>query len=124
MSAIGRCILLVPIATAIASCVTFGSRAAGGACASADSPWARYLSSRYETTPHGALVTDPAICRKAAEALSQRDPSGRYYDVLVLPLATGEYAVIAPALGLSSAGEFDCVVHLYANLRYKAHNCG
>jgi hypothetical protein len=110
--------------TTIASCATLGGRTAGGACAPENNPWMRYLRSRYETAPHGSLVTDPAICRKASEALSQRDPSGRYYDVLVLPLGTGEYAVIAPALGVSSAGEFDCVVHLDAKLRYKAHICG
>lgn len=84
----------------------------------------RYLRSRYEMVPHGSLVTDRAICRRASEALGQRDPSGRYYDVLVLPLSTGEYAVIAPALGVSSAGEFACVVHLDAKLRFKANHCG
>lgn len=84
----------------------------------------RYLSSRYETTPHGPLITDPAICRKAAEALNQRDSAGRYYDVLVLPLRNGDYAVLAPALGVSSAGEFTCIVHLDAKLKYKAHMCG
>ena len=124
MSVARRCVVIVGTINTVASCATFGARAAGGACAPETNPWMRYMRSRYETTPHGALVTDAAVCRKASEALGQRDPSGRYYDVLVLPLATGDYAVIAPALGVSSAGEFDCVVHLDTKLRYKAHICG
>jgi hypothetical protein len=84
----------------------------------------RYLRSRYESTPHDALITDPTVCRKASEALNQRDPHGRYYDVLVLPLNSGDFVVLAPALGVSKAGEFACVAHLDARLHYKAHICG
>jgi hypothetical protein len=83
----------------------------------------RYLRSAYELTPHGELITDPTVCRKASEALNQRDSRGRYYDVLVLPLQSGDFVVLAPALGVSRAGEFQCVVHLDARLHYKAHVC-
>ena len=124
MAVTWRALVFAGIITVTASCATFRGRAPGGACAPEGNQWMRYLRSRYEIVPHGALITDPAICRKASEALSQRDASGRYYDVLVLPLGTGEYAVIAPDLGVSRAGEFACVVHLDAKLRYKAHICG
>lgn len=113
------------LAAGVVSCATVHTRPAkGGACAPESDQWMRYLRSRYEMTPHGALITDPTICRKASAALNRRDSRGRYYDVLVLPLQSGDFVVLAPALGVSRAGEFQCVVHLDARLRYKAHICG
>ncbi len=120
----GRILFVGALAIATVDCAHFSRNSIGGGCARPKDSLARLIASRYEMTPHGPFVSDATVCRKASIALDQRDSRGKLYDVIVIPLPTGEYDVIAPALGLVSAGEFDCVVRLDANLRYKAHMCG
>ena len=96
----------------------------GGACLTDGNPARRVLDGPNGQSAGITLVTDPAVCRRAALAYPGRPAPNMLYDVAVARLPNGDFYVFAPADG-TMGGEFRCdTAELDANFHLKAHLCG